>query len=59
MKEWIVFILFMLVGLGMLISGIVYMRKEKDDPESAKICRVMSIIGAVLVIVSVLVKFVF
>lgn len=58
MKEWILFILFLFVGLGMLISGIFYIRKDKDDPESVKIYRVVSIIGAVLVIVSVLKKFV-
>ncbi|MDQ7092583.1 hypothetical protein REC12_03155 [Desulfosporosinus sp. PR] len=59
MKEWLIFILFMLVGLGMLISGIVYMYKEKNDPESLKIYRVASSLGAVLIVVSVLVKFVF
>lgn len=50
MKEWLLFGLFLIVGLGMLISGIIYMVKEKDDLESVKIYRVVSIIGAVLTI---------
>ena len=29
MKEWLLFGLFLIVGLGMLISGIGYMNKEK------------------------------
>lgn len=58
MKEWVLFALFLIVGLGMMIAGIVYLRKEKDDPDSVKIYRVVSIIGAVLAIVSVLIKFV-
>ncbi|TCL53731.1 hypothetical protein EDD76_1274 [Kineothrix alysoides] len=47
MKEWALFGLFLFVGIGMLVSGIVYMRKEKDDTESVKIYRVVSIIGVV------------
>ncbi len=50
MKEWLSFGLFLIVGLGMIISGIVYMRKEKDDPESVRIYRVVSIIGVVLTV---------
>lgn len=38
----------------MLIAGIVYMRKEKHDPESVKLYRVISIIGAVITAGSVL-----
>ncbi len=52
------FALFLIAGLGMLIAGIVYLYKEKDDPDSVKIYRVISIIGAVLLIASILVKFV-
>lgn len=59
MKEWILFALFLIVGLGLLVTGISYMRKEKDDLESVKIYRVISIIGAVLSAASVLYKFVF
>ena len=48
MKELILFALFLAVGLGVLIAGIVYMRKEKHDPESVKIYGVISIIGGVI-----------
>lgn len=58
MSGWLLFVLFLVVGLGMLVSGIVYLCKEKDDPDSVKIYRVISIIGAVLAVASVLVKFV-
>jgi len=33
-KELILFALFLTVGIGVLIAGIVYMRKEKHDPVS-------------------------
>ncbi|ROR25826.1 hypothetical protein EDD66_10935 [Mobilisporobacter senegalensis] len=58
MKDWMFFILFIIVGLGMLGVGFYYMHKEKDDPESVKIYRVFSIIGAVLTIAAILMKFV-
>ena len=58
MTEWILFALFLIVGLGLLISGIFYLKKEKDDAESVRIYRIISAIGAVLVLVSVLMKFV-
>ena len=58
MKEWLSFGLFMVVGIGMLISGIVYIGKEKTDLESVKIYRTVSIVGAVLAVASVLFKFV-
>lgn len=56
MKEWLLFGLFLIVGLGMLIAGIGYMRKEKHDAESVKIYRVVAIIGAVLTVGSILLK---
>lgn len=59
MKDWLLFILFIIVGLGMLGAGLVYMRKEKNDPESVKIYGVISIIGAVLSTAAILMKFVF
>jgi heme/copper-type cytochrome/quinol oxidase subunit 1 len=59
MKEWLLFILFILVGLGMLCTGLIYMRKEKSDLESVKIYRVISIIGAVLTVAAILMQFVF
>lgn len=36
MKDWLLFSLFIVVGLGILFSGIVYMVKEKNDPGSEK-----------------------
>lgn len=57
MKEWLLFALFLIVGLGMLLSGIVYMVKEKDDAESVKLYRVVSVIGAAMTAASVGVKF--
>lgn len=50
MKEWLLFALFLIVGVGMFIAGIIYMRKEKDDAESVKIYRMVSMIGAMLTI---------
>ncbi len=58
MKEWILFILFLIVGLGLFVSGIIYLQKEKDDAESVRIYRTISVIGAILVLVSVLIKFI-
>jgi uncharacterized membrane protein len=58
MNGWLLFGLFLIVGLGMLVAGIVYMLKEKSDPESVKIYRVITIIGAVLAIAAIVVKFV-
>ena len=59
MKEWVLFALFLIVGMGMLISGLVSLRKEKGDPDSVKIYRVVSIIGAIFIVAAVLAKFVF
>ncbi len=58
MKEWLSFGLFVVVGIGMLISGLVFMGKEKADLESVKIYRTVSVIGAVLVVASILFRFV-
>ena len=56
MKEWLLFALFLIVGVGMLIAGVVYMRKEKDDPDSVKIYRTMAAIGGIIAVVSVICK---
>jgi putative Mn2+ efflux pump MntP len=56
MTEWLLFALFLMVGLGMLVAGLFYMRKEKHDPESVRIYRVVAIIGMVLTIGSILFK---
>lgn len=58
MKEWIIFSLFMIVGIGMLSAGVFYTRKEKEDPESVKIYRFVTIIGGLLAVFAVLVKFI-
>lgn len=57
MKAWILFALFIIVGLGMFITGIIYMKKEKNDIESVRIYRNISIIGVVLAVGSVVAKF--
>lgn len=41
-------------GLGLLITGIVYLRKARGDVESEKIYKVASVIGGVLAIGAVL-----
>ncbi len=59
MKDWLLFILFLFIGSGMLFSGIFYMREEKDNAASVKLYRNISIIGVILVIAAILMKFVF
>ncbi len=59
MKEWLLFGLFLAVGLGMLVEGIFYMRNKKNDPESVKIYKIIAAIGAVLSVAAIIVKFVF
>ncbi len=56
MTGWLLFGLFLLVGLGMLVTGIFYMQKEKHDAESVKIYRVVSVIGAVLSVGAIIYK---
>jgi len=53
-KELILFALFLTVGIGVLIAGIVYMHKDRHDLESVKLYRVISIIGAFITAGSVL-----
>ena len=48
MKEWLLFALFLIVGVGTLIAGIIYKQKEKSDPESVKIYNIVSVIGVVM-----------
>ncbi|APM40010.1 hypothetical protein [Clostridium kluyveri] len=57
MKAWILFGLFIIVGLGMFIAGIIYMKKEKNDVESVRIYRNISVIGVVVAVASIVVKF--
>lgn len=56
-KEWVIFGLFLIVGAGMLIAGLFYMNKEKKDPESVEIYRIVSIIGVIITIGAALYRF--
>jgi putative Mn2+ efflux pump MntP len=56
-KEWVIFGLFLIVGVGMLIAGLFYMNKEKKDSESVKIYRIVSIIGVIITIGAALYRF--
>ena len=47
-------IIILIIGLLVLGGGIYYLSKEKNDPESRKIYGIISAIGAVISIVSVL-----
>ncbi len=58
MNGWILFGLFFLVGICMLVAGLYYLRKERGDKDSVKIYGIISIIGAVLVISSAVVRFI-
>ena len=53
MNEWLLLALFLVIGVGMLVAGITYMQREKDDPESVKIYTAVSAIGALLTIAAV------
>ncbi len=59
MSGWLLFALFIIVGLGMFYAGAANLRKEKEDPESVKIYGVISIIGVILAVAAILMKFVF
>lgn len=48
----------LVVGLGMVVAGILYMRKEKDNPQSVKMYRTIAIAGAILTIGALIYKFV-
>ncbi len=51
-KEMIVKILGAVIGLLVLVAGVYYLVKEKNDKDSKKIYSIISIIGAVLLIIS-------
>ena len=44
----------LVIGLLVLGAGMYYLSKEKHDPESKKIYTVVSIVGAVIALVSAL-----
>jgi len=54
MKAWLQFALFLVVGLGTLVAGLVYTQKEKSDPGAVKIYRVVTLIGVVVTVGAVL-----
>lgn len=51
-KEMIVKISGAVIGLLVLVAGVYYLIKEKNDTDSKKIYSIISIIGAVLLIIS-------
>lgn len=51
-KEMIVKISGAVIGLLVLVAGVYYLVKEKNDKDSKKIYSIISIIGAVLLIIS-------
>lgn len=50
MKDIILAIVGILIGLIILAAGIYYLVKEKSDKESRKIYSIVSVIGAVITI---------
>lgn len=38
----------MVIGVMLLVAGLYYLSKEKDDPESRKIYMIVSIVGLVV-----------
>ena len=57
MSGWILFALFLVVGIGMLLAGIVYMNREKSDPESVKVYRSIALIGLAITAAAIAWKF--
>ncbi len=51
-KEMIIKILGAVIGLLVLVAGVYYLVKEKNDKDSKKIYSIISLIGATLLIVS-------
>ena len=48
----------LLIGILVLGAGIYYTGKEKNDPESRKIYRIASVIGAVIAVLCAILLFV-
>lgn len=44
----------MVIGVMLLVAGLYYLSKEKDDPESRKIYMIVSIVGLVVFAVALL-----
>lgn len=51
-------IIALIIGILILCAGIYYLVKEKDDQESKKIYTIISLIGAVITIVSAILIFI-
>lgn len=51
-KEMIVKISGAVIGLLVLVAGVYYLVKEKNDKDSKKIYSIISIIGTVMLIIS-------
>ena len=58
MDGLLLFILLLVVGIGMIIAGSIYMGKEKDDIVSVKIYRTVIIIGVIITVLALVYKFV-
>lgn len=56
-KNMVTGIIGMIIGILVLVAGIYYMVKEKEDPESKKIYLIVSLIGAVIVVVAAIILF--
>ena len=46
-----------IIGLLVLGAGIYYLVKEKNDPESRKIYRIVSVVGAIVAVVAAVILF--
>jgi len=44
----------MVIGVMLLVAGLYYLSKEKDDPESRKIYLIVSIVGLVVFAVALI-----
>ncbi len=53
MKELILPVFLIIVGVCLTFGGLYYLRKEKDDEVSVKIYRTTSIIGVIIAIVGI------
>lgn len=53
MKELILPVFLIILGVCLTFGGVYYIRKEKDDEVSVKIYRIVSIIGVIIAIVGI------
>lgn len=58
MKSWILFALFVFVGVGMMYMGLANMYREKDAPQSRKVYGFTALVGLAVAVGSVMAKFV-